>query len=668
MLTSVAWINDYLDPPASDQEQADLLTQAGFPLEEREEVDDDVRQDFEMTSNRGDCTCHVGLAREIAAASNRRLVPPTVDLPAGTGSVHDFAKVTNECPEACPRYTARVIRNVKVAPSPDSIANRLIARGDIPRNNIVDATNYVLHELGHPVHAFDLDKLEGGRIKIRYAQTGETMLPLGADAKEIELSAEDLVIADSAKPVALAGVKGGAASSVDENTTTLLLETATFTPSAVRRSSRRHGIASDSSYRFERQVPDRQVPIASERLLQLILSVAGGEAAPPTMVGTIAPAPTMTLRFPRIKTILGIEIPSDRVIEILDALGLQPQLDGDSVSCTAPIGRADLTREIDLIEEVARIHGLESLPVEDAANIRIRPAQSTEIARRLVRDMLVGFGAYETVSHTLVSEAAATRFLGEGQRGLRVDDERAGGTPILRPSLIDTLTTIAGRNLDASGRKAALFEVAAVFHETDQGHEERTATALLMPCEDEASLQTIRGCIDRVVSMLTGEIPVAMAADRVWSAPGADLHWQDRPIGHVGLLAPEIVVAHGLEGQWAACEVFLEPLLTHWPPEISVAPPPAFPAIERDLSLVVSDDVQWHDISSLIEGLQLAAFDSVEYVGVFRGKQLSAGQKSLTLRLRFRAEDRTLTHEEVDAPVAQVVESCASQLNAELRQ
>ena len=189
-----------------------------------------------------------------------------------------------------------------------------------------------------------------------------------------------------------------------------------------------------------------------------------------------------------------------------------------------------------------------------------------------------------------------------------------------------------------------------------------------MPCDDEASLQPIRGCIDRIVSMLTGEIPVATAADRVWSAPGADLHWQDRPIGHIGLLAPEIVAAHGLEGQWAACELFLEPLLDHWPPEILVAPPPAFPAIERDLSLVVSDDVQWHAVSTLIEGLQLAAFDSVEYVGVFKGKQLSAGQKSLTLRLRFRAEDRTLTHEEVDAPVDQVVEACARNLGAELRQ
>lgn len=673
MDASLRWINALLDRPVECEEAADLLTRAGFPVEHTEAVTtrmgEDIRLDVETTSNRGDCNAHLGLAREVVALTDRQLKDPTQLAPADpVDSSEAGVSVENKAPEDCLVYHARIVRGVKVRPSPDWLAAHLEARGDVPRNNIVDATNYVLHELGHPVHAFDLDKLEGGEINIRYAQTGETMLPLGADAKEIELSAEDLVIADAAKPIALAGVKGGAASSVDENTTNLLLETATFTPSAVRRSSRRHGIASDSSYRFERQVPDRQVPIASERLLQLILSVAGGEAAPPTMVGTIAPAPTMTLRFSRIKTVLGIEIPSERVIEILDALGLQPQLDGDTVSCTAPIGRADLTREIDLIEEVARIHGLESLPVEDAANIRIRPAQSTEMARRLVRDMLVGFGAYETVSHTLVSEAAATRFLEEGQRGLRVDDERAGGTPILRPSLIDTLTTIAGRNHDASGRKAALFEVAAVFHETDQGHEERTATALLMPCEDEASLQPIRGCIDRMVSMLTGEIPVATAADRVWSAPGADLHWQDRPIGHVGLLAPEIVAAHGLEGQWAACEVFLEPLLAHWPPEISVAPPPAFPAIERDLSLVVSDDVQWHAISSLIEGLQLAAFDSVEYVGVFRGKQMSAGQKSLTLRLRFRAEDRTLTHEEVDAPVAQVIEACASQLNAELRQ
>ena len=673
MDASLRWINALLDRPVECEEAADLLTRAGFPVEHTEPVStrmgEDIRLDVETTSNRGDCNAHLGLAREVVALTDRQLKDPTQLEPADpVGSSEAGVVVENQAPEDCLIYHARIVRGVKVGPSPDWLAAHLEARGDVPRNNIVDATNYVLHELGHPVHAFDLDKLQGGRIEIRYAQSGEKMLPLGAEAKEIELSTEDLVIADGAQPVALAGVKGGAASSVDENTTDLLLETATFTPSAVRRSSRRHGIASDSSYRFERQVPDRQVPIAAERLLQLILSVAGGEAAPPTMVGTIAPAPKMTLRFARLKTILGIDIPAQRVVEILDALGLQPVHEGDTVSCTAPIGRADLNREIDLIEEVARIHGLESLPIEDAATIRIRPAQSTEIARRMVRDMLVGFGAYETVSHTLVSEAAAKRFLDQGHRGLRVDDERAGGTPILRPSLIDTLTTIAGRNLDASGRRAALFEVAAVFHEHEGGHEERTATALLMPCQDETSLQPIRGCIDRIVNMLTGETPTAAPAERIWSAPGADLQWQGLPIGHLGLLAPEIVDAHGLEGEWAACELFLEPLLSHWPPEISVTPPPAFPAIERDLSLVLSDDVQWHAISSLIKNLELPAFDSVEYVGVFRGKQVTAGRKSLTLCLRFRAEDRTLTHEEVDAPVTQVVEACANQFGAELRQ
>ena len=673
MDASLRWINALLDRPIECEEAADLLTRAGFPVEHTEVVStrlgEDVRLDVETTSNRGDCNAHLGLAREVVALTDRKLKDPTnLEPTPPVSSAEAGVVIENQVPEDCLVYHARIVRGVKVGPSPDWLAAHLEARGDVPRNNIVDATNYVLHELGHPVHAFDLNKIQGGRIEIRHARQGERMLPLGADAKEIELATEDLVIADAECPVALAGVKGGSASSVDETTTDLLLETATFTPSAVRRASRRHGIASDSSYRFERQVPDRQVPIAAERLLELILAIAGGEASPPTMAGTVAPPPTMSLRLPRLKVILGIDIPTPRVIEILDALGLQPKHSDDTVSCTDPIGRADLTREIDLIEEVARIHGLESLPVEDAATIRIRPAQTTEIARRMVRDMLVGFGAYETVSHTLVSEAAAGRFLEAGQRGLRVDDERAGGTPILRPSLIDTLGTIAGRNLDASGRRAPLFEVAAVFHEHEGGHSERTASALLIPCDGDPSLQTIRGCVDRMISMLTGQTPTAVPAKRIWSAPGADLILDDTTIGHLGLLAPEILKVHGLEGQWAASELFLEPLLAQWPPEISVTPPPAFPAIERDLSLVLSDDVHWHAISSLIESLQLPAFDSVAYVGVFRGKQLEVGHKSLTLRLRFRAEDRTLTHDEVDAPVAKVVQACAATLGAELRQ
>ncbi|MEC7196588.1 MAG: phenylalanine--tRNA ligase beta subunit-related protein, partial [Planctomycetota bacterium] len=236
MDASLRWINALLDRPVECEEAADLLTRAGFPVEHTEAVTtrmgEDIRLDVETTSNRGDCNAHLGLAREVVALTDRQLKDPTQLAPADpVDSSEAGVSVENKAPEDCLVYHARIVRGVKVGPSPDWLAAHLEARGDVPRNNIVDATNYVLHELGHPVHAFDLDKLEGGEINIRYAQTGETMLPLGAGAQEIELSDEDLVIADAAKPIALAGVKGGAASSVDENTTNLLLETATFTPS-----------------------------------------------------------------------------------------------------------------------------------------------------------------------------------------------------------------------------------------------------------------------------------------------------------------------------------------------------------------------------------------------------------------------------------------------------
>ena len=212
MLTSVAWINDYLDRPADAHEQADLLTAAGFPLEGSVALAGDMQQDFEMTSNRGDCTCHVGLAREIAAASDRTLMLPDCTATAKGDPIQ--VQVDNLAPDACPRYSARIIRGVQVKDSPEHIRTRLTARGDVPRNNIVDATNFVLFELGQPTHAFDLDTLEGGRIEIRMARKGETFLPLGDGAQAIELNGTELVIADAVKPIALAGVKGGADTAV----------------------------------------------------------------------------------------------------------------------------------------------------------------------------------------------------------------------------------------------------------------------------------------------------------------------------------------------------------------------------------------------------------------------------------------------------------------------
>ena len=273
MRTSVLWINDYLDRPADAAEQAAVLTSAGLPLDGGDTAENgEVWQEIETTSNRGDCLCHVGMAREIAAVTGRSIKFPKVELKPSTGArAADIVRVKNHEHAMCPRYTARVIKGVKVGPSPEWLQRRLIAIGQIPRNNVVDATNFVLFELGQPTHVFDLATLAGAEIHIRRARDGEAFLPLGSDAKELKLTTNDLVIADRDRAVALAGVKGGALASVTDKTTDLVLEAATFDAVAVRGASRRHAIASDSSYRFERIVHPAEIDAAADRLAALII-------------------------------------------------------------------------------------------------------------------------------------------------------------------------------------------------------------------------------------------------------------------------------------------------------------------------------------------------------------------------------------------------------------
>ncbi|MBG80608.1 MAG: phenylalanine--tRNA ligase subunit beta [Phycisphaerae bacterium] len=671
MLTSVAWINDYLDPPASDQEQADLLTQAGFPLEEREEVDDDVRQDFEMTSNRGDCTCHVGLAREIAAASNRRLVPPTVDLPAGTGSVHDFAKVTNECPEACPRYTARVIRNVKVAPSPDSIANRLIARGDIPRNNIVDATNFVLFELGQPTHVFDLDKLAGGEIVIRMARPGERFLPIGEDAEEIELDGSELVIADAEKPVALAGVKGGALTAVTEDTTNILLEAATFDPVAVRHTSRRHNISSDSSFRFERWVSPAAVDSPAERLASLILELAGGELCDGVCIAgaELPQSQQVTMRTDRCRQIIGLPVDDETMVGFLDRLGFQPVLDDGVITATVPVHRGDIEREVDLIEEVVRMHGFDAIPAPE--EMRMRPAVMPPRVEchRAISNVLVASDFVESITHTLVSDREAAPFLASGQDTMHITAGSAPGDAALRPSVLASLLRVRKHNLDQGLRSLSLFEWGSIFHRVGDDRTEKRSLALLSD-DDGQGVRSLRGVIDRIAALLLGpetQVEVDPGDTPPWYAPGGRVMINGACIGWIGRLAPVVTGTWGLDQAMIAAELHLDELMSNWPPTFLVKPLPAFPAIERDLSAIIDEATAWNDLEQSIRSLELPNLESVDFVTVYRGKGIDSGRKSLTMRLRFRSTDRTLRNEEVDEVMPGVLDTLTSRFKAEIR-
>ncbi|HBJ38486.1 MAG TPA: phenylalanine--tRNA ligase subunit beta, partial [Planctomycetaceae bacterium] len=363
MLVSWKWLSRYVDLPMPLAELESRLALSGLNHESTEPVGDDFVIDLEVTSNRGDCLGHIGIAREISVLYNLALRTPIVDLPGTGGDASLMTSVQNDFSEACPRYTARLIRGVKVGPSPEWLAGPLKTIGVNSINNVVDATNYVMFECGQPLHAFDFDKLNGNRIMVRPAAAGESIAAI--DHRNYMLDPSMCVIADATRPVAIAGVMGGAETEVTESTKNLLIEAAVFTPLSVRRTARKLKLFSPSSFRFERRVDWAMVDWASRRVCEIITGTGGGEVVGGAIdtAAEIAKPHPVVLRFSQLKRILGIDIDRDEVLRILAALGCEAGDElADRVSLRTPSWRHDLTREVDLIEEVARVHGYEKIP------------------------------------------------------------------------------------------------------------------------------------------------------------------------------------------------------------------------------------------------------------------------------------------------------------------
>jgi phenylalanyl-tRNA synthetase beta chain len=688
MRTSVLWLNDYLDRPADAAEQAAALTSAGLPFDGGDAAENgEPWQEIETTSNRGDCLCHVGMAREVAAVTGRRVKMPAASPKSGGGRAADAIRVANHEHALCPRYTARVITGVKVGPSPEWLQRRLLAIGQVPRNNVVDATNFVLFELGQPTHVFDLATLAGGEIHIRRAREGEAFLPLGAGAKEVKLGAADLVIADRDRAVALAGVKGGALASVTDATTDLVLEAATFDPVSVRNTSRRHGIASDSSYRFERVVHPAEIDAAADRLAALILEIAGGTLLEGVVAdGAPLPPPReIVLRPARARQILGFDISTARMVELLTTLGFEPRVEGtgadEVIHTVAPARRVDVEREIDLIEEICRLNGLDAVPVADTLPIRVARPNPIERGTRAVKDLLVGMGFVETVTHSLVAEKAGAAFLAPGATLLKVDDERAGGEPALRPSVVTSLLRVRRHNEDRSEDHGAanlrLFECASAFHYANGTHVERPTVALVTDApatagDAQGAYRLMRGAVERVLQLVaprTARVEFAPqgAAGAAWLSAGARVVVDGRDIGCVGIVDARVAKSHGVERPTAAAELELRALLAAFPPENAAAELPAFPAADRDISAIVAESVLYGDIEREIRGLGLANLERISFVTTFRGKQIGEGRKSVSLRLVFRKPDGTMTSDEADASVARAIQRLREALGAEVR-
>jgi phenylalanyl-tRNA synthetase beta chain len=669
MNTSLNWLTDYLDVgavPAAELD--DVLTRIGLCCEGFEETDADVVLDVEVTSNRPDCLGHVGVARELAAAMGLELTVPDVSaVPQAGPPASELTAVEVLDWDLCPRYTARVIRGVKVGPSPAWMAERLEAVGLRSVNNVVDATNYVMMECGQPLHAFDHDKLAEGRIVVRRGRDGEEMVSI--DGTRCRLNDRMCVIADAERPVAIAGIMGGLDSEVGEGTANLLIESAAFDPKTTRQTARALRLMSEASYRFERGVDPAGQDWASLRACRLILDLAGGELAPGLVDAWAEPvaAGEVALRPERTRKLLGVDLSEDAQAELLGRLGLEPKLDAGRIVCTVPTYRGDLTREVDLIEEVARLHGLDNIPVHGRVTHAVRPMDTEEVARRRLREVLAAAGFDEAVTFSFHDDEELALLGFEG--GVRVDPSVRRSNNLLRPGLIGSLLRAAKNNQDAGNAGVSLYELAAVFPPGSKAGglpDEYIGLGLVTARE----LRELRGTLEAAADRLAGDVPLELIpADHAGLAEGAaaTVRLGGVDAGVIGMVDAPLLDHYGLERPHAAANIRFGELLRHAGRTPTYQPLPKFPAVRRDLSVVVDEATTWAEVAEAVASVTQPRREDVEYVGQFRGKQVGRGRKSVTFTLVYRSPEGTLRGEEVDEMVGEVVAALGESLGGELR-
>jgi phenylalanyl-tRNA synthetase beta chain len=651
----LSWLREFVDVPGTAAEIGAALSLRGFAVESIEPLGDDAVLDFEVTANRPDALCLAGMAREVATAYGLalRTVAEAPTLAAGEAGFG----LTIAADDLCPRYTG-ALADVSVGPSPDWMQVRLRAAGVRPISNIVDITNYVLLELGQPMHAFDLARLAGPRIVVRRAAPGETMRTL--DGQDRRLDPDMLVIADAARPVAIAGVMGGTDSEVSDGTRAIVFESACFDARSVRRTSRRIGLKTEASMRFERGT-DPTLPAAAMARACGLLEQTGAGRARGTIVdrwpGRRDPV-RLRLRRARIEGLLGVGIPDDEVERLLTSLDFALTEDADGWDVVVPPRRVDVRREVDLIEEVARHRGFDRIPATFPVLVAAAPALDPRIRRaRQVRAVLTGAGFSEAVTFGFVPATAAAAFAAD-EALVPIANPLSESFAVLRPSLLPGLVDAAAHNRRRERRDIRLFEVGARF--VRPGGERRAVACLWTGLvggdhwsggSRPVDLFDIKGACERVCDMLRIEART-VSHDAPWLVPGrsAALVSGETPIGVLGQLMPELAERHGFpagEPIYAA-EIDLDAAEALAPSaDIAVTPLPRHPSVSRDLSIVVRDTLAAADIRATIHTAAPPTLVRVREFDRYQGAGIPADHVSLSLRLTFRAVDRTLTDTEV---------------------
>lgn len=683
MIISAAWLADYVQVPTTTATLVERLALAGLNHESTTVVGDDEAIELEVTSNRPDCLGHIGIAREVALLMGRPLsIPDPRPLEAGP-AVADHLEIEIESPEICPFYSARVIRSVRVGPSPGWLVERLRTVGVASVNNVVDVTNYVMLESGQPLHAFDLAKLRGGRIIVRRARPGEPFIAI--NHKTYSLDERMCVIADAERPVALAGVMGGAHSEITAETVDVLIESAQFAPLPVRAAARSLVLASGSSYRFERGPDPAMVDWTSRRAAALILELAGGVLEQGVVTaGALASSPaSIPLAPERVGEVLGAEVPAERQQAILRALGFVPEAQARH-RWRAPSWRRDCFREIDLVEEIARIEGYEHVPENVAITARPVELSPRELIVRRVGELLVGAGFCEAMTRSVVDESLSLMASPWGKATpLVISPPLVRGADQLRRSLLPSLLEARGGNVAVGVTDADLFEIARAYlarsasSDAAAGPVEEPLLVGFVTGGDFFRAKGLAGAVfARLGATATADsliyrpwVSELFAAGRAAEIVRVQAGQPARRVAVVGEVSQGARERFGLgDTAVAAAEVRLDQLLDLVLRERRLVRPGEFPAVDRDINLVVAEEVPWGELEQAIRAAAGELLESCRVAEIWRdAERLGARRKSLLVALRLRSPSATLTGDDAAKLIAAIVAECAHRCAATLR-
>jgi phenylalanyl-tRNA synthetase beta chain len=679
----ISWLREFVPLTVEPKQLAADLSQLGLAVDSLSADGDETVLDLDVTTNRPDCLSHYGVARELAAFYRLPLAP-FGDVQRDAQRVRPRARrkdaiVEIAATDLCGRYSARLIRGVTVGPSPDWLARRLELVGVRSINNVADATNYVLMAYGHPMHAFDLDRLGGSRIIVRRANEGELLTTL--DGVERKPTPSDLVIADAKRAVALAGVMGGLDTEISAKTKNVLLESAWFDPVAVRKTAKRQGLHTEASHRFERGADIEATLPCADRCIELIQQLAGGELDA-TAVDAFPKPPSrhpILLRRWELERHLGLEIPTEEVENILSRLGFLPRAKGRmGWNCVAPSYRVDLSREIDLVEEVARHYGYDRFPLRLPATLgqAAHRAPNAEKEER-VRQLLLGLGYDETISSPLVSRD--TEAFGENP-AVALENPLSEEAAILRTSLVPNLLAAVQWNLNRGQQTVSLFEIGNTYRRDGDGYREPPVAVLAATGERvtsglgnpgrEFDFYDLKGDLEQAVELFAVN-SYQFDSEKLphYYRPGhsARLLIEGKPAARLGHLHPAVAEEWKLRRAVFVGEVFLDIL---YPRDLrfpQARPVSRYPAVERDFSVVLPEGATFEAVRQAVASLGIAELMGLRPVEIFRGAPVAAGHYSLLLRVTLQSDQGTLTEADLAERSARIIESLERKLGATIR-